>query len=137
MRGETKVYLVTGDRAWGTGTASVDPRDDLRCLCDVLRDVPRGSVLIHGNAAGADRMAGVQWGKIVQGPVVQVPYFGYLRRAGGPARNRFMLDLLDLYRGRGHPCYVLAFHRDLVNSRGTADMVQIAGDAGYYVTLHP
>lgn len=125
------VYLVTGDREWGG-------RDDLRLLHGVLETLPRGSILVCGWARGADRMAADHWSRTVQGPVIGIPYFGWLRRRGGPVRNRFMLYLLQVFVAAGHEVEVLAFHRDLDGrSRGTKDMVEVARGVGFRVTLYP
>lgn len=44
-------------------------------------------------------------------------------RAAGPVRNQQMLD-------EGKPDLILAFHQDIVNSKGTADMIRRANRAG-------
>jgi hypothetical protein len=47
----------------------------------------------------------------------------------GPIRNQKMLD-------EGKPDLVMAFHNDLGNSRGTADMIRRAKRAGVRVELY-
>lgn len=49
-------------------------------------------------------------------------------KAAGPIRNQQMLD-------EGRPNFVLAFHDDLVHSKGTKDMVNRAKEAGLIVYL--
>lgn len=54
--------------------------------------------------------------------------FSCLRQAG-PIRNEQMLQ-------EGQPDKVLAFHENLAQSRGTADMVRRAAKAGVPVEIH-
>ncbi len=94
-------------------------------------------VLIHGDAYGADKISG----KIVESyppdpdtdeAEVQVLKFPAnwtkLGRAAGPVRNRQMLR-------EGKPDFVLAFHKNLNESRGTKDMVAVARKAGIPVKI--
>ncbi|MGK0392582.1 MAG: hypothetical protein ACJA0B_000737 [Alcanivorax borkumensis] len=77
------------------------------------------SLLIHGNASGADRLAG-QWAH--DHGIDQVSYPANWKahgRAAGPMRNRRMLH-------HGRPQAVIAFP----GGRGTAHMVALAEQAG-------
>lgn len=49
-------------------------------------------------------------------------------RAAGPIRNRQMLE-------EGKPDLIIAFHSNLAESRGTANMVKIARKAGIEVRV--
>jgi hypothetical protein len=77
------------------------------------------SLLIHGAARGADRMAG-EWAKSAGVPVLTFPAdWDRHGRGAGPIRNARMLR-------EGSPNYVVAFP----GGRGTADMVLRSKDAG-------
>lgn len=87
-------------------------------LCRLHRDDTL-SLLIHGNASGADRLAG-QWAH--NHGIDQVSYPANWKahgRAAGPMRNRRMLH-------HGRPQGVIAFP----GGRGTAHMVELAEQAG-------
>lgn len=101
--------LVCGDRNWRDSSA----------IARELLTYPAGSVVIHGDCRGADRMAGVwaeQYGFSVERFPAEWQKYG---NAAGPIRNQRMLD-------EGKPDVVLAFHSDIAKSKGTADMVRRA-----------
>ena len=110
--------LVCGDRNWtdrqriGVRLATLDPDSD---------------VVIHGGCRGADKLAG-QAAKAHNLPVEVYPAeWTRHGRAAGPIRNQQMLDTgIDL---------VLAFHPDLVTSKGTRNMVLLARKAGIPVEV--
>ncbi len=80
------------------------------------------SVLIHGDAAGADRLADA-WAKRVGVPIERYPADWHnLGRPAGPIRNGIMLR-------DGKPDMVIAFPGD----RGPADMVDKARRVGVIV----
>lgn len=86
--------------------------------------VPGNSILIHGDARGADRMS-EEWLR-KEFPedadnVERYPYRSEFGKAGGPIRNQQMLD-------EGKPDVVIAF--PLKKSVGTWDMVEKAEKAG-------
>jgi len=85
------------------------------------------TTIIHGACRGADRMSGRaarELGfRIVEFPADWATY----GRAGGPIRNRVMLDQ--------EPDLVIAFHVDLSQSRGTADTVREAERRGIPVRV--
>lgn len=111
--------LVCGGREW------VDPVP----IRQRLAQLPKGSVVIHGAARGADQLAG----KIAKGlglSVVPVPadWLQYGRPAG-VIRNRKMLGM--------RPDLVIAFHADLMGrSKGTKDCVTEAGRRGIPTEVH-
>jgi hypothetical protein len=112
------LILICGDRNWGNSQAirrelgKLDPTDD---------------VVIHGAARGADSIAGTD--AAAMGFAVRSYPADWRRhgRAAGPIRNREMLQQ--------RPDQVWAFHDDIHNSRGTADMLRIAKAAGIPTTL--
>lgn len=110
--------LVCGSRTWS----------DAMHLCTVLDGVLGGGppieVLIHGDAAGADEMAG-RWAQAHDIPVeVYLPDWEQHGRSAGPIRNREMLVT-------GKPTMVMAFvDKPLAQSKGTANMIGQADKAG-------
>jgi YspA, cpYpsA-related SLOG family len=120
--GTRTICLVTGDRYW----------TDRDLILRALRTLPDHTVIIHGNASGADSLADLAAAELGL-PRAQVPYFGCFHRAGGPIRNTFMLHVVCGLRDQGWTVEVLAFHDDLAHSRGTRDMVIKAKDAGLRV----
>lgn len=107
--------LVCGDRNWTDRRCIAEKLEALHCAADL--------VVIHGGCRGADQIAG----EIAEGLDVSVEtYWANWKRFGlgaGPIRNQQMLD-------EGKPDLVLAFHPDLSQSKGTADMVRRAKAAG-------
>lgn len=109
--------LVTGDRNWHS----------FEKIAQWLRQLPPDSVVIQGGCRGADEIAsGVAK---TLGLAVETYSADWVRygRGAGPKRNQVMLDSgVDL---------ILAFHSDLANSKGTADMVRRARKAGIPVEV--
>jgi hypothetical protein len=109
-----ETVVVTGDREW----------TNVFRVATVLGGLHARGMrkLVHGNARGLDRIArdvGFELGV----EVVPVPYEGRLGAAGGPVRNRRMLD-------EWRPQLVVAWHDDLDASRGTRDCVVQALERG-------
>ena len=112
------VVLVSGDRH-GTNLSAVQGR---------LSRHAKGTWVIHGDAPGVDTLADKAC-PLLSFVRIRVPYLGHLGRRGGPARNKVMLDILLALRNNGHSVLVEAFHDDIDNSRGTANMVSQAEKA--------
>ena len=108
--------LVTGGRDFSN-------RELLFETLDRLHAVRGFTVLIHGDANGADRLAG-EWGA-ARGVTVEVHPADWKKhgRAAGPIRNQKMLE--------EKPDLVVAFP----GGRGTADMVRKAKQAGLEVIM--
>lgn len=98
---------------------------------DSIRDrvflLLKGSVVIHGGAEGADRLAG-RWARFYghQEEVYEAAWETH-GRAAGPIRNHRMLI-------EGKPDRVIAF-RMPGESRGTDDMIRRARGAGIPVEV--
>jgi len=92
-------------------------------LCAVLDAIrPKPLVVIHGDAPGADQLAGL-WARTNQVAVrVHPADWTELGRAAGPIRNQEMLD-------EEKPDLVIAFP----GGHGTVDMVSRAREAGVEV----
>lgn len=112
--------LVTGDRNYEDyAMIHVEMRK--------LREQADHITIIHGGARGADQMAAAI--AIVLGYKIKsypAQWNTYGKRAG-PIRNQLMLDQ--------RPDLVLAFHKNLGESKGTKDMVMRALRAGIPVIL--
>lgn len=117
--------LVTGDRNW----------DDYYIVDVVLagfRDLAHNTfdeefVVIEGGAKGADQCAR-EWGvnnDFVRHITEDANWRRYGKRAG-PIRNRKMVD-------EHEPDFVVAFHDNLDESKGTKDCVDYAKFKGLYV----
>lgn len=108
--------LVTGSRTWTNW--SIIERE--------LKKLPKGTILVHGAALGADSIAAEiarQLGFERRGFPADWATYG---KAAGPIRNSQMLmeehpDVFDVPIDLG-----LAFTLDLERSRGTRDMVRKA-----------
>lgn len=111
--------LVCGDRDW----------NDWETITAELQRLPRDTVIIHGGARGADKMAAYVAATDLCLSVIPFPAdWKKHGKAAGPIRNQEMLD-------SGRPTRVLAFHPDLRNSKGTADMIRRARAAGIPVRV--
>ena len=115
--------IFCGDRDW----------DDHQAVLDVM-DHYQPSLVIQGDARGADRIAGICADFMGIPQRVFPANWEKYHRAAGPLRNQEMLfDLLHCTPG--HTKRVFAFHDNLAKSKGTADMVKRAKKAGIRVTL--
>ena len=113
--------LVCGSRDW-------TDREALDDALDRVSDVVRVTEIVHGDARGADRMAG-EWAKARGIPVTAFPAdWQNLGRKAGPVRNRVMLDLSQAQ-------LVVAF--PLPGSVGTLDMIAVARKAGVKTWVMP
>jgi hypothetical protein len=112
--------LFCGSRDW----------TDRKAIADVMKLLPKGTVIIEGEAPGADSIAreeALRLGFIVVPFEANWKKFG---RAAGPIRNARMLD-------QGRPDAVVAFHDDIEASKGTKNMLKQAREAGLPTFLNP
>lgn len=113
--------LVCGSRYWTR-------RHYLFGVLDSLHEEMQFTVVIEGEAPGADRMAAL-WARRHDVAVAAYPAdWAEHGRAAGPIRNRRML-------AEGKPDLVVAFHERISASKGTIDMMRQAGKAGVKVML--
>lgn len=110
---DIKTMIVCGDREW----------NDLETMVKVLDRFPRTITVYHGDCRGADKMAGLVlkelgWpdDKIIAMPADWVKY----KKGAGPVRNRAMYKAAQ-------PQLVIAFHKNINESKGTKDMLNVAG----------
>lgn len=110
--------LVCGDRNWKNPWI----------IYDVLSRLDKEAIIIHGNAKGADIIAGTFARTLGFKDVMVFPAeWDKYGRSAGPIRNRQMLDQ--------KPDLVIAFHNDLENSKGTKDCVTEAEKRGIEVEV--
>lgn len=108
--------LVTGDRNYRDTKNVYDTLDKLEPKC-----------IVQGGARGADSIAKLYAKERGICCITVDANWDYYQRAAGPIRNKWMLDWcypLDL---------VVAFHKDLENSKGTKNMVTQAEKEGLEV----
>lgn len=109
--------LVTGDRDWY----------DKEMIESALRAYQPCS-LIQGGARGADTIADIVATELgIESTTVKANWKEH-GRAAGPIRNREMLK----YK----PDIVLAFHNDIISSKGTRDMCRASIKQGIKVILY-
>lgn len=110
--------LVCGDREWTND----------KVIYQRLKEFARQeTTIIHGDARGADTLA-KQIAEFLGFKVEAYPAdWETYGNAAGPFRNRQMLA--------SRPDLVIAFHNDILNSKGTRDMVTISRQAGIPVEV--
>ncbi len=110
--------LICGDRDW----------KDYESLERYIKALPPGSVIINGRCRGVDNMARFLARQLGYETMdFPADWEGYGRSAG-PIRNKQMLD-------EGKPELVVAFHDNLSESKGTADMIRQAKGWGVPVKV--
>lgn len=119
--------VVTGP----TDYASLDPGvgTDLQ---SALKLFPPGSVLFNGDAEGADRVASTLAAALPMYRVL-VPYYGPGGRAGGPMRNRLMVELASAWATMHDSPTVALACGSPGRSSGTDDCVRHLKQAGWVV----
>ncbi len=110
--------LVCGDRHWV----------DKNAIVAALARLDKVDIVIEGEARGADTLAR-EVAEEFNIPVLAFPAdWNKYGRAAGPIRNRQMLD-------EGKPDLVIAFHSNIVESRGTKNMLEQARSRGIHTRL--
>lgn len=119
-----KKILVTGDRNW----------DDITCVVEALKGYRPGTVLIHGACRGADIICAAV-AETLGFEVHSYPAdWAKHPRAAGPIRNQQMLT--EEHKPEEPIDLCLAFHNDIKNSRGTADMLKRVDKANIPWNVH-
>jgi hypothetical protein len=115
--------LVSGDRNWSD-------RDYIFYTLDGVSAVRPISSVIQGKAPGADHFAKL-WARHNHLACLDFEAdWDTYGKAAGPIRNKQMLD-------EGKPDMVIAFHEDILKSKGTKDMLKQASRAGVPWLLFP
>lgn len=115
--------LVTGDREW----------DDIELIAETLEKLPHDTIVIHGAARGADRIAGVV-ADALGFTVRDYPAdWERYKKGAGPVRNRQMFKAE--HRPEEPIDKAFAFHNNIESSKGTADMIRVLTAGGVPVEL--
>lgn len=123
---EAYKVLVSGGRGW----------TDRETILAELLTLPKRTVIIHGNASGADKLAGEVADELGLRPIPCPAHWKHNNaawslvhglcgpdcaeaegKAAGIIRNNWMLDIYK-------PDYLLAFHSDINESRGTKHCIK-------------
>lgn len=113
--------LICGSRHW-------KDKDLLYRLLDHVHYYDTDMLIIHGNARGADTLAGA-WAVSHAVPCEVYPaQWETYGKAAGPIRNREMLD-------KANPDVIYAFHDEIGKSKGTLNMIKQAKSLGKEVFL--
>jgi hypothetical protein len=119
------IILVTGDRNW-----SMDNDAHKITVWGALNGYKKHNpIVVHGAAQGVDRIADVHARSLGYEVHPHPADWAAYHKAAGPIRNQEMLDVET-------PNLVLAFHDDIVGSKGTRDMVNRAVKLGIPIILH-
>ena len=113
--GEIMIVLVCGSRSW----------EDRGSIVSELGRLPEQTTIIHGDAHGADKLAGEVALELGFDVRVFPARWDTLGKAAGVLRNKHMLTL--------NPDFVIAFHDG--KSRGSIDMMTRARGAGIKVVV--
>lgn len=110
--------LITGSRNW----------TNYKAMFNILKELPKNTQIIHGGCRGADTMAGNIAKKLgMPVPKVYSADWNKYGRGAGPKRNQLMLaDNPDILK-------IIAFHEDIIKSKGTRDMINRGRIAGIEV----
>lgn len=116
----TKIrVLICGDRNWS----------HLLDIENFIKSLPSDTVIIEGECRGADLMAksfALKYHLQVEKFPANWKKYG---KGAGIIRNKEMLD-------KGNPDFVVAFHNNLAESKGTRNMVKQAKDKGIPVQIY-
>jgi hypothetical protein len=106
--------IICGDREW----------NDLETMALILDKFPRHIKIVHGDCRGADKMAALVCQELGFTDIVPYPaQWDKYQRAAGPIRNR------EMYK-KEQPQLVIAFHKNIDESTGTKDMLNVASSDG-------
>lgn len=109
--------LICGDREW----------TDIYRIVQRIMQLPAHSIIIHGDCRGADKLAGFAAEEMHLRVRVYPADWERYGRGAGIIRNKQMLDQ--------KPHLVIGFHRNIKKSKGTANMLKIAREAGIETEL--
>lgn len=104
-QGRNMKILVCGDRNW----------TNYQLIYLRLKEYPVDTMIIEGDASGADRLAGEAAKELGMSLMVFPADWNQYGKAAGPIRNNQMLD--------ENPDLVIAFHNNISASRGTRHCV--------------
>lgn len=128
--------IACGDRHWAEHEPYQDPPvydNHLVAIVYATLDRLRPQIVISGKAPGADTFA-ENWAKTREDhcEFEGFPAHWHIYKSGaGPIRNGEMAMRLNDLRDEHWETRVVAFHDDILRSRGTKSMLEIAGDHGF------
>lgn len=117
-----KAVIICGDRAWN----NAEP------IHRELSKLPKTCLIIQGGAPGADTYAKLLSEMMGFETKTFAAEWAKYGRAAGPVRNKEMLKALLTYAPE---IKVLAFHKDVEQSKGTKNMITQARKADVMVEL--
>lgn len=91
---------------------------------------PPGTIVLHGDAPGADSMAD-SIARDLRMRAVAHPYFSEHNKAGGAVRNALLVQLLTVYQKFGYRTAVEAFKLNGAKNIGTSNLCVAAAKAGF------
>ncbi len=103
--------VICGSRDWNDFQTI---KNYLEKICEQYKSTD--ITIIHGGCKGADSIAGYLAKQLKMNVIVYKADWIKYGKSAGPKRNQQMLD-------EGKPDYVIAFHNDINNSKGTLDMI--------------
>ena len=119
--------------------------EERRAIIETIGALPEGTLVVHGAARGADSLAAseAQRNKL---PTASVPYFSYLGRRGGHARNAAMIAMITGLKDVGWKVKTLGFAADsleddlggrklTVRSPGSTGCMEASREAGLFVKV--
>jgi hypothetical protein len=110
-KGEFKMrLLVSGDRNWEW--------ENRHIILQEIKDLSP-AIIIHGGARGVDYIAGKVGDFLNIETIVYPAEWDTYGKAAGPIRNLQMIK-------EGKPDFILGFHTDIENSKGTKHMINQA-----------
>lgn len=109
--------IVCGDRNW----------TDFDTIYNRLKILPKDTIIVHGGCRGADALAEEACHSLALRSMEFPAHWHLYGRAAGPIRNKCMLT--------EKPDLVIAFHSNIEESKGTANMIGLAGKANINIEL--
>jgi hypothetical protein len=95
-----------------------------------VQSLPKGTIILEGGCKGADELARKAAGKCGLDCRTYFAEWHIYGKGAGPMRNAKMLV-------EGKPDVVVAFHDNLMTSKGTKDMLERSRNAGVNTLLNP
>lgn len=115
--------LVTGDRRWS----------DITTIVGTLKQFSPGTTIVHGACQGVDNTCAAVAEALGFKVIAYPADWNAHGRGAGPIRNQLMIDTEHTSDEPIHIC--IAFHNDIIKSKGTKDCIKRALKAGIEVLL--
>jgi len=125
-----RYVICCGDRNWNDTNQITKAMSGLRDVWPELH--PSCIHIVHGAARGADELCG-EIAQIFGYTVHEFPAQWRIGKGAGPIRNQAMLTFVIDHDPS--PQFIMAFHDNIGESKGTRDMIRRARKAGLDVAL--